>query len=147
MDIATASVYEHEIAKNDDFQFGFESVIRNTALLDRMLVSAESDYIVGGAISPAPDTLALCVGRLWGNGLSFDLPVFNAAAAGPIPLAAPVEDNRVDTLQARGVLEEYDTPRRAFFDPETSGGNTLIRPPNSGSKSSGPFYRARKGRI
>ena len=38
MDIATARVEPHEIAKNEDFEFGFQSLIKNTAILDRMLM-------------------------------------------------------------------------------------------------------------
>jgi hypothetical protein len=52
MDISTTRIEEHEIAKTEDFEFAFQSIIRNTALLDRMLVSANSDYLVAAALYP-----------------------------------------------------------------------------------------------
>ena len=90
MDIATASVYEHEIAKNDDFQYG--QVIRNTALLDRMPVSADTDYIVGGRVIPTPGAFGVRVEELWGNGRALDPPLFSDTLSEPIPLIPPVED-------------------------------------------------------
>jgi hypothetical protein len=128
VDITTPSVYEHEIAKHSDFQDGFESIIRNTAILDRMLVSAEYDYVIGGKLTPAAGSLAFTIGKMWGNGLALDLPVFNNALSDPIPLSPPVSDERIDTVQIRAVLEESDRQRRAFFNPETESGQYYNTP-------------------
>jgi hypothetical protein len=128
VDLTTPAVYEHEIAKHDDFQYGFESIIRNTAVLDRMLVSAESDYIVGGRVTPDAAVLGVRIGRMWGNGPALDIPVFNDAVSDVVPAAAAVSDRRADTVQVRAVMEEYDTQRRAFFNPETESGQYFPTP-------------------
>jgi hypothetical protein len=128
VDITASAVYEHELAKHSDFQAGFESIIRNTAMLDRMLVSVETDYIIGGAVMPVAGGLAVRIGRVWGNGLSLELPAYSAAVSDPAPLSAPVSEDRIDTVQARAVLEEYDEQRRAFFNPETDSGQYFTTP-------------------
>jgi hypothetical protein len=127
-DITTALVHEHEMAKNTDFQYGFESIIRNTAILDRMLVSAQTDYVIGGVVTPVSGDLAVRVGRMWGNGLSLDLAVYNADVSAPVSLSLPVSEDRVDTLQIRAILEEYDEQRRAFFNPQTENGQYFNAP-------------------
>lgn len=119
MDITTPAVYEHEIAKHDDFQYGFEGLIRNMAMLDRMLVSAEKDYIIGGAVTPDTASLGVRVGRMWGNGASLDYPIFHDSVSDAVPVILPVSGSRIDTVQVQAVLEEYDEQRRAFFNSET----------------------------
>jgi hypothetical protein len=116
------------MAKHSDFQAGFESVIRNTAILDRMLVSAETDYIIGGWVTPVAGSLAIRIGRMWGNGPSLDLPVYGSAVSEPVPVAAPVSGDRVDTVQVKAILEGYDEQRRAFFNPETESGQYFTVP-------------------
>jgi hypothetical protein len=128
VDITTPSVYEHEIAKHDDFQYGFESIIRNTAVLDRMLVSSETYYIVGGIVTQYAAVLGIHIGKTWGNGLTLDVPVFNDTVSDVVLAAAAVSDRRVDTVQVRAVMEEYDTQRRAFFNPETESGQYFPTP-------------------
>jgi hypothetical protein len=128
VELTTPSVYEYEIAKHDDFQYGFESIIRNTAILDRMLVSAETDYIIGGRVTPDAESLGVRIGRIWGNGLALDIPVFNGTVSDVVPVAAAVSDRRFDCVQVRAVMEEYDTQRRAFFNPETEGGQYFMTP-------------------
>jgi hypothetical protein len=128
VDLTTPAVYEHEVAKHDDFQYGFESIIRNTAVLDRMLVSAETDYIIGGAVTPDASVLGVRIGRMWGNGLALDIPVFNDTVSDVVPAAAAISDRRIDSVQVRAVMEEYDTQRRAFFNPETESGQYFPTP-------------------
>jgi hypothetical protein len=121
-DITTALVYEHEIAKNTDFQHGFESLIRNAAILDRTLVSTDIDYLVGGGVRPGPAAVGIQIEKMWGNGLLLDLPIYNKQLTPLIPITPPAGDTRIDTVQARGFLEVYDTQRRAFFNPDTETG-------------------------
>jgi hypothetical protein len=40
----------------------------------------------------------------------------------------PVSDDRIDILEARGILKEYDIQRRAFFDPELMNGRYYTVP-------------------
>ncbi|MDR2501349.1 MAG: hypothetical protein LBD37_09795, partial [Treponema sp.] len=128
MDITAPAVYEHEIAKHDDFQYGFEGLIRNIAVLDRMLVSAEKDYIIGGAVLPDAAGLGVRIGRMWGNGASLDYPVFHDSVSEPVPAVPAVSGSRIDTVQVQAVFEEYDEQRRAFFNPETESGQYYLTP-------------------
>jgi hypothetical protein len=121
-DITTALVYEHEIAKNTDFQHGFESLIRNAAILDRMLVSTDIDYLVGGSVRPGTAAVGIQIEKMWGNGLLLDLPIYNKQLTPLIPITPPTGDTRIDTVQARGFFEAYDNQRRAFHSPDTGTG-------------------------
>jgi hypothetical protein len=116
--IATARVEPHEIAKKEDFEFGFQSVIRNTAILDRMLTSANVDYVAGGFVRAINGSMTFAVDALWANGRAVDLPAYNDAASNPAAVAAPEVYPRYDTIQVRGILESFDTQRRAFYEPE-----------------------------
>jgi hypothetical protein len=118
MDIATTRTEPHEIAKNEDFEFGFRSIIRNSAILDRMLTSANIDYVAGGVVLPVAGTMTFTVDALWGNGRSLDLPAYRDAQSDPVAVIAPGVYPRYDIVQVKGALESFDTQRRAFFDPE-----------------------------
>jgi hypothetical protein len=121
-DITTALVHEHEIAKNTDFQHGFESLIRNAAILDRVLVSTDIDYLVGGGVRPEEAAVGIRIEKMWGNGLLLDLPVYNRQLTPLIPITPPAGDARIDTVQARGFFEAYDNQRRAFYNSDTETG-------------------------
>jgi len=118
MDIATARVEPHEIAKGEDFMFGFESLIKNTAILDRMLMSANIDYIAGGTVNAVPGTMTFTVDALWANGKLVELPAYNNEVSSPVAVNAPLLFPRYDTVQVCGMLEAYDPQNRAFYDPE-----------------------------
>jgi hypothetical protein len=118
MDIATTRTEPHEIAKNEDFEFGFQSIIRNSAVLDRMLTSANIDYVAGGVVRPVAGTMTFTVGALWANGRLIDLPAYRDTRSDPIAVIAPGVYPRYDIVQVKGGFESFDTQRRAFFDPE-----------------------------
>jgi hypothetical protein len=127
-EITTALVHENEIAKAEDFLHGFTSLVKNTAVLDRMLVSANIDYIIGGEVFPDSVSFGIRVGRLWGNGNGLDLPVFLGDISEAIPLIRPMADNRIDTLQVKCEFEEYDRQRRAFYNPDLTVGQYFVVP-------------------
>ena len=118
MDIATTRVEPHEIAKNEDFEFGFQSLIRNMALLDRMLMSSDIDYIAGGFVRAIAGTMTCSVEAIWANGKGSDLPAFQDTESEPVNLIAPAVYPRIDIVQVRGHFEAYDKQRRAFYEPE-----------------------------
>jgi hypothetical protein len=125
----TALVHEHEIAKNVDFQFAFDSIIHNTAMLDKMLVSANRNYVIGGeVIAESTGSMNVYVRPIWANGRSIELPVYSESASGLIFIQPPASEDRIDILEARGVLKEYDVQRRAFFDPELQNGRYYTVP-------------------
>jgi hypothetical protein len=117
-DIVTARVKPHEIAKSEDFEFGFQSVIRNTAILDRMLMSAAYDYAAGGFVRSVYGTMTFTVDALWANGRAVEFPACRDAVSEPVAVSAPEIWPRYDIVQARGALESFDSQRRAFYDPE-----------------------------
>jgi hypothetical protein len=127
-EITTALVHENEIAKAEDFLHGFTSLIKNTAVLDRMLVSANIDYIIGGEAFPDSVSFGIRVRKLWGNGNGLDLPVFLGEISDAIPLILPLADNRIDTLQVKCEFEEYDKQRRSFYNPDLTVGQYFVVP-------------------
>ena len=118
MDISTARVEPHQIAKSEDFEYGFQSLIRNTAVLDRVLTAADIDYIAGGEAIAVPGTMTFKVAALWANGKSVDLPAYLGTESTPVEVRAPQNFPRRDIVQVRGILESFDNRRRAFLDPE-----------------------------
>jgi hypothetical protein len=119
----TALVHEHEIAKNSDFQFAFDSIIKNTSMLDKMLVSANRNYVIGGeVIAESTGSMNVYVRPIWANGRSIELPVYSESASSLIFIQPPISYDRIDILEVRGMLKEFDAQRRAFFDPELQNG-------------------------
>jgi hypothetical protein len=117
MDITTARVEPHEIAKNEDFEYAFQSVIRNIGILDRMLTSASIDYVAGGVVRPVPGTMTFTIDAIWANGRALELPTYGESAS-PVAVATPSAFPRYDVVQVKGSFESFDRQRRAFFDPE-----------------------------
>ena len=118
MDITTTRVEPHEIAKNEDFEYAFQSIIRNSAILDRMLTSAAVDYVAGGFVRAVAGTMTCTVDALWANGRTADLPAYRDTVSSPVTVVAPVTYPRYDIVQVRGVLESFDLQRRAFWESE-----------------------------
>jgi hypothetical protein len=125
----TTLIHEHEIAKNVDFQFAFDSIIRNTAMLDKMLVSANRNYVIGGeVIAESTGSMNVYVRPVWANGRLIGLPVYSENASALIFIQPPASEDRIDILEVRGILKEYDIQRRAFFDPELENGRYYTVP-------------------
>ncbi|MDR1837640.1 MAG: hypothetical protein LBQ89_08285 [Treponema sp.] len=118
MDITTARVEPHERAKNEDFEFGYQSIIRNTAILDRMLTSLSVDYLAGGKVRAVSGTMTITVDALWANGRKIDLPAHQDVASNPIAISIPTLYPRYSIVQVRGMLQSFDNQQRAFYDPE-----------------------------
>ena len=127
-EISTALIHENEIAKTDDFLYGFTSLIKNTSFLDRMLVSANIDYIIGGEVFPDSASLGIRVRKLYGNGNGLEWPVFLGAVSDVLPLILPISDNRIDTLQVKSEFEEFDKQRRSFYNQDLTVGQYFVVP-------------------
>jgi len=50
--ITTININPYEIAKADDINYGFQSIIENMALITNLAVQSERDFIIGGGIEP-----------------------------------------------------------------------------------------------
>ncbi len=50
--ITTINISPYEIAKADDINYGFQSIIENMALITNLAVQSERDFIIGGGIEP-----------------------------------------------------------------------------------------------
>jgi len=118
MEFSTSRIEPHERARNDDFEYAFQSIIRNTAILDRMLTSTSVDYVVGGVVRPVIGTMKFTVDALWANGKELDLPAFQSIASNPIAVSVPSTYPRYSIVQIQGDLKSFDNDRRSFFDPE-----------------------------
>jgi hypothetical protein len=90
-----------------------------------MLTSARIDYLAGGFVRAAAGTMAFAVDALWANGRAVDLPAYRDGASDPAAVVAPESYPRYDTVQARGVFENVDTQRRAFYDSELQAAQFL----------------------
>ena len=115
MKITTARVEPHMVATAEDFEYGFQSLIRNIAAVDRLMVSANSDYVCGGVMRPAGG-MTFKFGAIWANGKALELPVFSHIESEPVVITAPSNYPRHDTVQVQGKLESFDEQRRGFFE-------------------------------
>jgi hypothetical protein len=118
MNITTSRVEPHERATSEDFEYGFQSIIKNTGVLDKFLTSLNINYIAGGKVHAVLGTMSITVDALWANGNDIELPAFQSAASSPIFISAPSLYPRISIVQVRGILQSFDEQRRAFFDPE-----------------------------
>ncbi|UTY31738.1 hypothetical protein [Treponema putidum] len=50
--ITTINISPYEIAKANDINYGFQSIIENIALITNLAVQSERDFIIGGGIEP-----------------------------------------------------------------------------------------------
>jgi hypothetical protein len=88
-----------------------------------MLVSANRNYVIGGeVVAEATGSMNVYVRPIWANGRQIELPAYSETASGLIFISPPSSAPRIDVLEVRGILREYDTQRRAFFDPELANG-------------------------
>ena len=117
MEITTSRALRHMVATAEDFEYGFQSLIRNIQAVDRLMVSANSDYVCGGVMRPAGG-LYFTFDAVWANGKDLKLPVFSLIKSSPTEITAPLKQPRHDTVQIRGELESFDMQMRGFFDPE-----------------------------
>jgi hypothetical protein len=129
-EIITSLVHEHEIVKAEDFTFAFQSIIKNITLLDRMLSAVETDYIKGGRVIAAGG-FNVRIEPIWGNGRFQEVPLFCDEASALIPVAPALEQPRIDTVQVKGVMEDWDIKRRAFYNPELENGQYFMVPTKS----------------
>ncbi len=121
MDLSTAKVYQNEIVKHEDFDFGFVSLIKNGMLVDRMLADTINNYVVGGALYIGANNVSVGVRSLYGNGRGFDLPILSESDIPPINVQFPASGTRIDTVQVKSVLEGYDIQQRQFLVRQDGG--------------------------
>lgn len=126
--ITTVKTNPYEIAKAADIDYGFQSIVENTALIINLFTQAEHDFIIGGAVIP-------------GTGLSVVVKPFIAfcKATGKLycsaeelivelTIASAVHD-RIDVLSITGDgWESYQEEKRAKWhvteNPPPSSGQT-----------------------
>ncbi|GMO63735.1 MAG: hypothetical protein Ta2A_11070 [Treponemataceae bacterium] len=126
MDIQTAKVYENEIAKAEDFDFGFNSLITNSKIADSAINRCEHDYICGGALYIGDDGMSVGVRKIWGNSVDGNilLPLHSAGDIPAVMVIPPASGTRIDIIEAQGVMKDIDEQQRAFKS--SSGSDALV---------------------
>ncbi|GHU65106.1 hypothetical protein FACS189447_03460 [Spirochaetia bacterium] len=119
-EISTSIAHENEIVKSADFEHGFGSLIKNIALLDKMLVSSSVDYLIGGTVkADHANSMNVYVEPLFSNGKTVQLFGYLDHNSPLIALNPSGGEDRIDLLQIKGELEDYDEQQRAFYDSES----------------------------
>jgi len=123
MEITTARIEANERARQDDFEYAFQSIIKNTAVLDRLLALARMDYVVPGSspeeiVRPVEGYNKIIVGPFWANGKNLNLPAYLSLESEPIEINVPINLPRYSIVQVRGAQESYDNQSRSFYDPD-----------------------------
>ncbi|GMO16325.1 MAG: hypothetical protein Ta2A_25990 [Treponemataceae bacterium] len=123
MKIETALVKENEIAKAEDFLFGFLSIVSNSKLIDCAINRCAHDYVCGGKLYIGANGMSVGVRRIWANSAdeNVTLPVYSQEDSEPVTVVPSSSGARIDIVQARGILNEYDEQQRAFISSSGSG--------------------------
>jgi len=120
--LATAVTAANEIVKAADFAFAHDQAINNIAVVLRaILAEPEHDLVIGGAVKPYQSggmnvRIEPVFAHCWESGIvAVDTEIIQ-----PVSIEAAHQNyDRIDTVQARGVEDPYDTQGRRFRDPET----------------------------
>jgi hypothetical protein len=121
MKIQTAKVFANEIAKTEDFEYGFESLITNSKIVDSAINRCAHDYACGGALYIGGDNMSVGLRKLWANSVdpNVPLPVYSENDTDPIAVVPPASGTRIDIIEAQGLMAERDTQQRAFVNAAT----------------------------
>jgi hypothetical protein len=118
MNITTTRIEPNERARDDDFEFAFQSIIKNTAALDRLFNSLSTDYVIGGTVRAIKGKMTITVDPLWANGKDIVLPAYQDTISLPIGLTVPRNYPRYSIIQVRGKLQSFDPQTRSFYNSE-----------------------------
>ena len=112
----TGIVQGNEIVKADDFNFSFSSIINNLSKFSKMIFEADKNFVIGGAVS-VYNGLNLKIAPLFGVCHATGMPfgIADELTNISIPISAG-ENDRIDIIEVKGVMEEYELQQRAFND-------------------------------
>lgn len=112
----TGIVQGNEIVKADDFNFSFSSIINNLSKFSKMIFEADKNFVIGGAVS-VYNGLNLKIAPLFGVCHATGMPfgIADELTNISIPISAG-ENDRIDIIEVKGEMEEYELQQRAFND-------------------------------
>lgn len=114
--LTTGRVEGNEIVKSEDFTYSFQSLIGNISKFSRMIFEAEKNFVIGGNVSVASG-LNLSIAPLFGVCKSTGVPFgFAEELQGVTFAVTPGASDRIDILEVKGVMRDFEQQQRAFND-------------------------------
>ncbi len=120
--LSTATVFDNEIMKRSDFQYGYDGAFRNAALvIQKLIYDGKNDFVIGGVVKPyISGGMNISISPLMAYEWTTKNIVVESGITEPISLEdADDQYSRRDTIEIRGVEQEFDSQTRAYKDPET----------------------------
>lgn len=120
--LSTATVFENEIMKRSDFQYGYDGAFRNAALvMQKLIYDGKNDFVIGGFVKPyISGGMNISVSPIMAYEWTTKNIVVESGITEPISLEdADDQYSRRDTIEIRGIEQEFDSQTRAYKDPET----------------------------
>ena len=114
--LTTGYVQGNEIVKAEDFNYSFQSLISNMSKFSKMIFEAEKDFVIGGQVS-VYNGLNLKVAPLFGVCHDTGIPFGMAEEISGLSISVPSgTSDRIDILEVKGEMVEFETQQRAFND-------------------------------
>jgi hypothetical protein len=114
--LTTGRVEGNEIVKSDDFTYSFQSLIGNISKFSRMIFESEKNFVIGGAVSVVSG-LNLSIAPVFGVCKSTGIPFgFAEELQGVTFAVTPGASDRIDILEVKGVMRDFEQQQRAFND-------------------------------
>lgn len=122
VDLLQANYAANEIMKVSDFNYGEDKGITNIDAVLGDLLSSTADVLGQGltVVERSSPSMNVDIEAGWAFRVAGDAVVRSASAVGPVPVsAADPTQQRIDTLEIRRKITDFDTEQRAFKDPGT----------------------------
>lgn len=122
----TSNIQDNEIIKAVDINDTFDAQITNVAKALQCLLETDKDFVISSnnlltAHSDNPNDWTLNLAPLFSICKSTGIPVLETESnPGLISINSASEYDRIDTVEIRGVYQDYDIEQRAFVDFDTN---------------------------
>ena len=116
----TTKIQPNEVVKADDFEFGFEAQIDNISRAFQGVFEPNQNFVIGGRITPYyQGGMNVSIAPIFGVCASTEKSFIDTNKIEPISISQAGNDLRIDIIQVRATVEDYDEQQRSFSDFET----------------------------
>lgn len=119
--LTSSYVQPNEVVKASDIDYGFDSQIKNVALVIKGIMDTQQDFVVNGMVQEYGDgsTMNISVAPIFGIPKETEDPFLETGITEPVAVGAGWEVDRIDTVEVKGELINTTEEQRAFIDFET----------------------------
>lgn len=116
----TSKVYSNEVVKADDFEFGFEAQVDNISRAFQGVFEPNQNFVIGGKVTPySTGGMNVSIAPIFGVCAITEKSFIDTNKIEPVSISQADTSDRIDILQVRATIEDYDEQQRSFSDFET----------------------------